>query len=67
MKKYLCQMSIGSDFISGRYERIPCDRPAKFKNPKVQMGIEYVCGIHASSLNKMYKRINQNIECVPLP
>jgi len=64
--QYKCQITIESDFISGRYDSLKCDKPAKFINPNPQMGVQYVCGIHANSLDKMFKRTGQNIKCLPL-
>lgn len=64
MKK--CQMTISYDTGLGcdGYEK--CNRPAKFKAPEAAMNVEFVCDIHARSLDKMYKRTGQNIKCLPL-
>jgi hypothetical protein len=43
-----------------------CNKPAKFKVPNPKMGVEYVCGIHARSLDKMFERTGQNIRCLPI-
>ncbi len=43
-----------------------CGRPAKFINPKPQMGVQYVCGIHARSLDKMFEHTRQEVICLPL-
>ena len=61
-----CEMHTGEyDWISrGGY--LVCHRPAKFRVPGVKTQVEYVCGIHANSLNKMYKRIGQDIRCMEL-
>lgn len=64
--EYKCQMTIEADFISGRFDNLKCDRPAKFRNPQPKMGVKYVCGIHARSLDKMYERTGQSIRCKPL-
>ena len=62
-----CQMTLEPDFIVGsRFDHVTCDRPAKFRVPQPKMGVEYVCGIHARSLDKMFERTNQNIRCIPL-
>ena len=60
-------MTIGEyDFVSGSAGYSKCNRPAKFKVPEPSMGIEFVCGIHARSLNTMYRHIGRNIKCLPL-
>jgi hypothetical protein len=63
-----CQMTMGYDsLVAGRSvgtER--CNRPAKFRVPQPKMGVEFVCGIHARSLDKMFERTEQNIRCIPL-
>ena len=58
-----CQMTTGKyDSVSrGGYEK--CNRPAKFRAPESRMGVEFVCGIHARSLDKMYERIGKSIRC----
>ena len=64
-----CQMTIAlPEFPDSKASLVyfPCGKPAKYINPKPKMGIEYICGIHASSLNKMYKRTGQNIRCQPI-
>jgi hypothetical protein len=62
----LCQMTVGEyNLVSGSKGYGKCNRPAKFKIPP-QMGVEFVCGIHANSLNKMYERTHQHIRCVLL-
>jgi hypothetical protein len=43
-----------------------CGKPAKYRTPESKMGVEYVCGIHANSLDKMYKRIGSDLKCIPL-
>ena len=71
MKKYqrTCQMTIefnlypDSTTMKG-YGK--CNKPAKFKNPKPQMGVEYVCGIHARSINRMFERISNSERCLPI-
>ncbi len=64
-----CQMTTSfptypnsKSFLS--YEK--CGKPAKFRAPNVEMGVEFVCGIHANSLNKMYERTGQTIRCEPI-
>lgn len=62
-----CQMTIGEyDFVSGNAGYGKCPHPAKFINPKPQMGVKYVCGIHAHSIDKMFERTGQNIRCTPI-
>lgn len=61
-----CQMTMEYDCTVGRSSHVNCDRPAKFKVPNPQMRVEYVCGIHARSLNRMFEKTNQNIRCMPL-
>lgn len=46
----LCQMTLGE---YGNYYK--CGRKAKFKLPKKDMAIEFVCGIHAKVLNRKYE------------
>ena len=59
-----CQMTIGEyDFVSGDAGYSKCSKPAKYKIPHPKMGVEYVCGIHANSLNKMFKRIGSEEKC----
>ncbi len=65
--KKICQMTLESDFIAGRYDSVKCNRLAKFINPKPTMGIKYVCGVHARSLDAMYKRTGQTERCQLLP
>ncbi len=43
-----------------------CDKPAKYIVPNPKMGVNFVCGIHARSLDKMFERTGQNIKCLPL-
>jgi hypothetical protein len=68
MTEYLCQMTVTTKFEDlaylQSYDR--CNRPAKYRNPQPQMGIEFVCGVHARSLDKMYKRIGSDVRCLPL-
>ena len=60
-------MTIGEyDPVSGNAAYGKCGRPAKYKVPKPEMGIEFVCGIHANSLDKMYQRTGQSIRCQKL-
>ena len=67
MRNQKCQMTIGEwDSVSGSGGYAKCGRLAKFRNPKPSMGIEYICGIHARSLDAMYKRTRQEIRCQPL-
>jgi hypothetical protein len=57
-----CQMTIGEwAFHNQGYGK--CGRTAKFRNPKPAMGVEFVCGIHARSLDTMYKRIGSKLRC----
>ena len=63
----VCQMTIGgwdSVTLSESYGK--CGRPAKFKNPTPKMGVEFVCGIHARSLDKMYERTGSKLRCLKL-
>jgi hypothetical protein len=66
---YTCQMTVSSPEFPGSSYVIygKCGRPAKFITPKPKMGVEYICGVHANSLNKFYKRTGQNITCQKLP
>lgn len=43
-----------------------CGKPAKYRNPEPDMGVEFVCGVHARSINKFYERVGKEIRCVPL-
>jgi hypothetical protein len=66
---YLCQMTIAFETyqgLTGNPSYAKCGKPAKFKVPNPKMNIEYVCGIHARSLDKMYERTGQNIKCLPI-
>jgi hypothetical protein len=64
--EHKCQMTIFCGRIDGRLGSCTCNRPAKFRNPRPHMGIKFVCGIHAHSLDAMYKRINSKLRCVPI-
>ena len=46
------------------YEK--CGRPAKFRVPHPKMKVEFVCGIHAQSINKTLERIGSNDRCILL-
>ena len=61
-----CQMTIDSTPKSGWATYGKCGRPAKYRNPKPQMGVEYVCGIHRGSLDKFYERTGGDLRCIPL-
>jgi hypothetical protein len=63
-EKLRCQMTVGEYTLTKSYGK--CYAPAKFRVPVVKMGIEYVCGTHARSMNKMFERLGQNIRCKPL-
>ena len=66
MEKHKCQMTVGKyDDVSG-FDGGRCSKPAKFSVPKPQMGVEYVCGIHARSLNIMFERVGSSRRCPPL-
>ena len=43
-----------------------CNKPAKYRVPEVKMSIEFICGIHAKSLDKMYERTGSKLRCIPL-
>jgi hypothetical protein len=47
-----------------RYDK--CGSPAKYRVPNPKMAVEYVCGIHANSLNKMFERIGSDLKCIPI-
>ena len=65
--KKTCQMTTGDfNFVNPLNSYCQCGKPAKYKVPKPQMGVEYVCGIHAHSINLTYKRTNQDLKCIPL-
>ena len=69
MEKRLCNMTIGIyDIVAGHKSAsfAKCCRPAKFINPRPQMGILYVCGIHARSLDKMFVRTGQGVRCLKI-
>jgi hypothetical protein len=61
---HYCQMTTGNKTLITEYAR--CGKPAKFRNPKPSMGVEFLCGTHAHSVDALYKRTNQNLECIPL-
>ncbi len=61
-----CQMTISYDTGLGCDGYGKCGRPAKFKAHEVAMNVEFVCGIHARTLDKFYKRTGKNIRCLPL-
>jgi hypothetical protein len=66
MAEHYCQMTIDTTPKRMWPHYAPCGKPAKYKTPKPEMQVEYVCGIHANSLNKMYIRIGDKTRCVPL-
>jgi hypothetical protein len=57
-------MTMEADFISRMSAK--CGRLAKFRVPNPQMKVEYVCGIHARSINRMFEKTGQNIRCIPI-
>ena len=61
-----CQMTVSCSDGCGDTSYGKCNRPVKYRVPYVAMNVEYVCGIHARSLDKLYKRTGQNIQCIPL-
>lgn len=65
-----CQMTISTPRFPGGSIYLTyflCGKPAKFRNPKPQMNVEFVCGIHARSINKTYERIGSKLRCIPIP
>lgn len=67
--EYKCQMTISLPEFPGSklyFVCCLCGRPAKFRNPKPEMKVEYVCGIHARSLDKLFERTGQKYRCEPL-
>jgi hypothetical protein len=63
-EKLKCQMTMESGDPWPIYAK--CGKPAKYRNPNPQMGVEYMCGIHAKSLNMTYRRIGSDLRCIPL-
>ena len=64
-----CQMTVefgtyGKDSISRSYGK--CNKPAKYRTPETKMCVTHVCGVHARSLDAMYKRIGSSKRCIPL-
>ena len=43
-----------------------CNRPAKFRVPTPFMGVEYVCGMHARSVDATYRRVKVSDRCIKL-
>jgi len=70
--KPTCQMTVSSPtfMIDGKGSGYDvygkCGKPVKFRVPNPTMGVEYVCGVHARSLDKMFKRIGSDLRCIPL-
>ena len=64
--EHKCQMTVEGLYSAVTTDYYECGRPAKFIVPKPEMGVEYVCGIHARSLDLMYKRTGQELRCQPL-
>ncbi len=69
MKKQYCQMTVSFKKFNTEsspllYDR--CGSPAKYRVPNPKMGVEFVCGIHANSLNKLFKRTGSDLKCVPI-
>lgn len=65
----LCQMTtewgtFGKDSTFRSYDK--CGKPAKYENPEPKMGVKYVCGIHARSLDMMYSRMGSSVRCIPI-
>lgn len=62
---HTCQMTVGGwRYGSSSYGK--CGSPAKFRVPNPRMKVEFVCGVHARSLNAMFKRTGQSLQCLPL-
>ena len=60
-----CQMTMSKcSLVNESYFK--CGKPAKYRVPVVEMHVEYVCGIHAKSLDKLYERTGQSIRCILL-
>ena len=57
-----CTMTAGKYTLVENY--YPCGKTAKWKNPENQHPM-FLCGIHRNSLDKMYKRINSDLRCLP--
>lgn len=66
-KKILtCDMTINGDFNSSD-NYAPCGKIAKYKSPeKIFDRIYNLCGIHANSLNKFYKKNERNLKCIEI-
>ncbi len=65
----MCQMH--SREVGGLRQRYTgnegvCGKPARYIDPRPRMGVEYVCGIHARSIDAMYRRIGSNLRCIPI-
>jgi hypothetical protein len=61
-----CQMTVdhASNSLFPVYGK--CGKPAKYKVPHPSMKVEYVCGIHARSLDKLFERTGKTYRCEPL-
>jgi hypothetical protein len=66
LKIVRCQMTVWSGFIDGGIGKVECNRPAKYRILNHKMNVEFVCGIHARSINKLYERTGQTTRCLPL-
>ena len=65
MDNHKCQMTVEKyDAVGSGYTQ--CGRPVKFRVPEPEMKVEFVCGIHARSLNIMSERIGRDKRCQPL-
>lgn len=60
-----CQMTMDFTPKAGWSTFGKCGKPAKYRVPNPQMKVEYVCGIHARSINIMNKRLGRPL-CIPL-
>jgi hypothetical protein len=62
-----CQMTTGGwSNIDPLLFYDKCGRKARFTVPEPKMNVKFVCGIHARSLNAMYKRTGKILKCKPL-
>ncbi len=62
-----CQMTVGGWVEAcGVSSYGKCGSPAKFRVPNPAMNVEFVCGIHARSLDAMFGRTGQSKRCQPL-
>ena len=67
-----CQMTVSWNTFGDKNDKAgyqsygKCDKPAKYEVPHPTMGVQFVCGIHAHSLDKTFIRIGSKDMCIAI-